>query len=54
MSLVAIIFIRSGYNLVIFGAIFAVLSYMRTSRFKQRTGVDPWHIPPVAWAVATP
>ena len=51
MSIVALIFIRSGLNLVVFGVIFAVLSYLRTSRFRQRTGVNPWHIPPAVWAL---
>jgi hypothetical protein len=51
MPIVALIFIRSGLNLVVFGVIFAVLSYLRTSRFRQRTGVNPWHIPPAVWAL---
>ena len=53
MRIAALIFIRSGYNLAIFGAIFAVLSFMRTERFRQRTGVSPWHIPPIVWAVGS-
>ncbi len=53
MSIVALIFIRSGLNLFVFGVIFAVLSYVRTSRFKEQTGVNPWHIHPVVWAVVS-
>ena len=53
MSIVALIFIRSGLNLAIFGVIFAVLSYLRTSRFKRLTGVNPWHIDPLIWAVGS-
>jgi hypothetical protein len=49
----AIVFVRSGYNLVIFGVIFAVLSYLRTQNFKKRTGVDPWRLPPLVWALAS-
>jgi len=51
MSTVALILIRSGYNLVIFGVIFGVISYLRTQRFKDQTGVYPWGVPPVLWAV---
>ena len=53
MSIVALIFIRSGLNLAIYGVIFAMLSYLRTSRFKRLTGVNPWHIDPLVWAVAS-
>jgi len=51
MLTVALIFIRSGYNLVIFGVIFGAISYVRTHRFRQQTGVYPWGVPPVVWAV---
>jgi hypothetical protein len=53
VSIVALIFIRSGLNLAIFGVVFAVLSYLRTSRFKRLTGVNPWHIDPLIWAVGS-
>jgi len=53
MHIVGLIFIRTGSNLVIFGVIFGALSYMRTQRFRARTGVNPWGIPPVVWGVGS-
>jgi hypothetical protein len=51
MHTVALVLVRSGYNLVVFGLIFAALSYLRTQRFHQQTGVFPWGVPPLVWAL---
>jgi len=53
MRIATLFFIRSGVNLAVFGVIFGVLSFVRTQRFRQRTGVNPWHIPPVVWVVGS-
>ncbi len=41
-------------TLVLFflAVVFGLLSYLRTGSFRQRTGQNPWGIPPVAWGVA--
>jgi hypothetical protein len=49
----AFVFVRSGLSLIVFGTIFALLSYLRTQSFRQRTGINPWGIPPMVWAVAS-
>jgi hypothetical protein len=53
MRVMALVLIRSGLNLLIFGTILAVLSYVRTENFRKRTGVNPWNIPPLMWAIAS-
>jgi hypothetical protein len=32
--------------------VFAVLSYLRTGSFRQRSGQNPWGIHPIVWGVA--
>jgi hypothetical protein len=47
-----VIFLRSGPYLIL-GLVFGALSYMRTNRFRQLTGVNPWRIHPVVWGVVS-
>ena len=53
MRVTGLVLIRSGVNLLIFGTILAVLSYVRTENFRKRTGVNPWGIPPLVWAIVS-
>src|SRR4029077_830506 len=50
--LAAIPLVRTGPYLV-FGLVFGVLSFLRTWRFRQRTGVNPWHIHPIIWGLVS-
>src|SRR5271166_4228449 len=52
VRVLGLMFIRTGWYLTL-GAVFGVLSFMRTNAFKQRTGTSPWHIHPLVWGLAS-
>lgn len=43
---------RAGPLLVVFALLCSSVAYLRTNRFRQRTGHSPWHIHPLVWALA--
>jgi hypothetical protein len=48
-----LLFVRTTTTLVVFGVIIAALNFRNTDVFRRATGVSPWHIPPIYWALAS-
>ncbi|MGH9074619.1 MAG: DUF2510 domain-containing protein [Acidimicrobiales bacterium] len=48
-----LLFVRTTTTLVVFGVIVAALNFRNTDVFRRATGVSPWHIPPIYWALAS-
>ncbi len=38
---------------LVFGVVIGVLNFRNTQLFRRATGVSPWHIPPIVWALAS-
>jgi hypothetical protein len=48
-----LLFVRTTTTLVVFGVLIAALNFRNTDVFRRATGVSPWHIPPIYWALAS-
>jgi hypothetical protein len=49
----ALVLVRSSPVLLVLGVVIAIMNYRNTSEFRRRTGVSPWGIHPVIWALSS-